>query len=155
LDEIAELQPALQAKLLRVLEERRFERIGGSKSVSVDVRWIAATHQDLRAMVGQGSFREDLYHRLAVFPIPLPALRERPEDIVPVADALLAHLSAGRTPPPRFDEEARARLKSERWSGNVRELRNVIERALILGDGPILRAEHLWLDSPRIAAEND
>ncbi len=149
LDEVAELRPSLQAKLLRVLEERRFERVGGSKAVEVDVRWIAATHRDLRAMVREGTFREDLYHRLAVFPIRLPPLRERREDIVPLAESLLARIaeSAGRSPAPRLDDGARARLRSEAWPGNVRELRNVLERALILSDGPVLEEQHLWIEA--------
>jgi two-component system, NtrC family, response regulator AtoC len=85
LDEVAELAPTLQAKLLRVIEERQFERVGGSRSLQVDVRWIAATHRTLAEMVQSGSFREDLYHRLAVFPVVIPPLRDRPEDIVPLA----------------------------------------------------------------------
>jgi two-component system, NtrC family, response regulator AtoC len=148
LDEVGELEPALQAKLLRVLEERRFERLGGSTPVTVDVRWVAATNRDLRAMARQGTFREDLYHRLAVFPICLPPLRERREDIVPLAESLLAHLaaSAGRAAPARLDDAARARLQGEQWSGNVRELRNVLERAMILADGPVIGREHLWIE---------
>jgi DNA-binding NtrC family response regulator len=147
LDEVGELRPSLQAKLLRVLEERRFERLGGSAAVEVDVRWVAATHRDLRAMVKEGTFREDLYHRLAVFPIRLPPLRERPEDIVPLAEALVAELAAaaGR-PAPRLDDAMKARLAAEAWPGNVRELRNTLERAMILSEGPVLRPEHLWMD---------
>jgi len=148
LDEVGELKPSLQAKLLRVLEERQFERLGGSQVVEVDVRWVAATHRDLRAMVRDGAFREDLYHRLAVFPIRLPPLRERREDIVPLSEALVAELSraAGRDP-PRLDDAMKERLRSEPWPGNVRELRNALERAMILGDGAVLRTEHLWLES--------
>jgi two-component system, NtrC family, response regulator AtoC len=150
LDEVGELEPALQAKLLRVLEERSFERLGGSASVTVDVRWIAATNRDLRAMVQEGTFREDLYHRLAVFPIRLPPLRERREDIVPLAESLILQLSAaaGRSPIPRLDNAAKLRLEREEWSGNVRELRNVLERAMILADGPAIESEHLWIESP-------
>jgi two-component system response regulator AtoC len=149
LDEVAELEPGLQAKLLRVLEERRFERLGGSTSVVVDVRWVAATNRDLRSMVHEGRFREDLYHRLAVFPIRLPPLRERREDIVPLAESLLAQLSiaAGRAASARLDEAAKARLQTEDWPGNVRELRNVLERAVILADGPVIKPEHLWIES--------
>jgi len=145
---VGELKPSLQAKLLRVLEERQFERLGGSQVVEVDVRWVAATHRDLRAMVRDGAFREDLYHRLAVFPIRLPPLRERREDIVPLSEALVAELSraAGRDP-PRLDDAMKERLRSEPWPGNVRELRNALERAMILGDGAVLRTEHLWLES--------
>jgi two-component system response regulator AtoC len=148
LDEVGELKPDLQAKFLRVLEERRFERLGGSSPVTVDVRWVAATHRDLRAMVQEGAFREDLYHRLAVFPIRLPPLRERREDIVPLAESLLLQLSAAaeRSPSMRLDDAAKARLRSEEWPGNVRELRNVLERAMILSDGPVIEPEHLWIE---------
>jgi two-component system response regulator AtoC len=149
LDEVGELKPSLQAKLLRVLQERSFERLGGSQLIEVDVRWVAATHRDLRAMVRDGTFREDLYHRLAVFPIRLPPLRERREDIVPLARALVAELSraAGRRP-PRLDEALETRLEQETWPGNVRELRNALERAMILADGDVLGVEHLWLEPP-------
>jgi two-component system response regulator AtoC len=149
LDEVGELKPVLQAKLLRVLEERRFERLGGSASITVDVRWVAATNRDLRAMAHDGTWREDLYHRLAVFPIRLPPLRERREDIVPLAEALIAALgtSAGRSPPLRLDDATKARLQSEEWPGNVRELRNVLERAMILTDGSVIRPEHLWIEA--------
>ncbi len=154
LDEVGELHPALQAKLLRVLEERTFERLGGSSPIEVDVRWVAATHRDLRAMVKDGSFREDLYHRLAVFPIRLPPLRERREDIVPLAESLVAELaSAARRPAPRLADDMKARLERETWPGNVRELRNALERAMILADGPVLKAEHLWLDEAATPAE--
>jgi two-component system response regulator AtoC len=150
LDEVGELKPSLQAKLLRVLEERRFERLGGSQVVEVDVRWIAATHRDLRAMVREGTFREDLYHRLAVFPIRIPPLRERREDIVPLAEALVAELSrAADREAPRLDDAMKERLRAEAWPGNVRELRNALERAIILADGSVLRSEHLWLESER------
>jgi two-component system response regulator AtoC len=148
LDEVGELHPSLQAKLLRVLEERRFERLGGSQVVEVDVRWVAATHRDLRAMVREGTFREDLYHRLAVFPIRIPPLRERREDIVPLAEALVADLAraAGRAP-PALDDAMKGRLREAPWPGNVRELRNALERAMILADGQVLRSEHLWMES--------
>ena len=154
LDEVGELKPSLQAKLLRVLEERSFERLGGSQLVEVDVRWVAATHRDLRAMVREGTFREDLYHRLAVFPIRLPPLRERREDIVPLARALVAELSsaAGR-PPPALDSGLEQRLREETWPGNVRELRNALERAMILSEGDVLRVEHLWLEPPPSEAD--
>jgi DNA-binding NtrC family response regulator len=156
LDEVGELEPGLQAKLLRVLEERRFERLGGSTPVTVDVRWVAATNRDLRSMAHEGTFREDLYHRLAVFPIRLPPLRERRQDIVPLAESLLAQLSlsAGRTTAPRLDDDAKARLRSEYWPGNVRELRNVLERAMILADGPVITPEQLWIDASAAPADD-
>jgi DNA-binding NtrC family response regulator len=148
LDEVGELRPSLQAKLLRVLEERTFERVGGSVSIKVDVRWVAATNRDLRAMARDGSFREDLYHRLAVFPIRLPPLRERREDIVPLAASLLAQLAATatRATVPRLDEEAKELLTKARFPGNVRELRNVLERAVILADGPLITPAQLWME---------
>ncbi len=100
-------------------------------------------------MVHEGTFREDLYHRLAVFPIRLPPLRERREDIVPLSESLLRSLSvsAGRSTVPRLDEDAKTRLRHEDWPGNVRELRNVLERAMILADGPIIDSRHLWMES--------
>jgi DNA-binding NtrC family response regulator len=148
LDEVGELKPALQAKLLRVLEERHFERLGGSASIKVDVRWLAATNRDLRAARPDGAFRDDLYHRLAVFPIRLPPLRERREDITPLAEALIARLSVstGSPTPPRLDAATKERLLNEDWPGNVRELRNVLERAMILAEGPTILPEHLWMD---------
>jgi DNA-binding NtrC family response regulator len=157
LDEVGELKPPLQAKLLRVLEERNFERLGGSELVQVDVRWVAATHRDLRAMVREGSFREDLYHRLAVFPVRLPPLRERREDIAPLARGLVADLSlsAGR-PAPKIEPALERRLREHLWPGNVRELRNALERAMILAEGDVLRVENLLLeespsDAPRVS----
>ena len=148
LDEVGELKPELQAKLLRVLQERRFERVGGTRTLEVDVRWIAATNRDLRAMMDSGAFREDLYHRLAVFPIRMPPLRERPTDILPMARGLLQRITAElKRPPLRLSPEAEKRLVSARWPGNVRELANALERAAILADGDVLQAEHIWLES--------
>ncbi len=146
LDEIGELKPELQAKLLRVIQDRRFERVGGTRTLEVDVRWVAATNRDLEAMVRAGEFREDLFHRLAVFPIRLPPLRERRQDLLPVAEALLARVGAdlGR-PPLRLDAEAAAAIAAARWPGNVRELANALERAAILAEGDTLRARDLAL----------
>ena len=148
LDEVGELKPELQAKLLRVLQERRFERVGGTRTLTADVRWVAATNRDLRAMIAAGTFREDLYHRLAVFPIRLPALRERRQDLLPLAQALLQRCGAelGR-PGLRLSSEARGLLEKAELRGNIRELRNVLERAAILTEGATVRAEDLWLDS--------
>ncbi|NNF39483.1 MAG: sigma-54-dependent Fis family transcriptional regulator [Gemmatimonadetes bacterium] len=144
LDEIGELKPELQAKLLRVLQEARFERVGGTRTIEVDVRWIAATNRDLEAMVASGGFREDLYHRLAVFPIVLPPLRERRHDLMALAETLLAGIasSIGR-PVLRLDESARQRIREGTWPGNVRELANALERAAILADGDVVRGEDL------------
>ena len=129
---------------MRVIQERTFERVGGTRTIEVDVRWIAATNRDLAAMVQRGAFREDLYHRLAVFPIELPPLRERRLDILPLAETLLARIGAelGR-PPLRLDEHARQRILQGAWPGNVRQLGNALERAVILADGDVLRAEDL------------
>jgi two-component system response regulator FlrC len=135
LDEVGELDPNLQAKLLRVLQEREFERVGGNQSIRVDVRWIAASNRNLEAMLAVGQFREDLYHRLAVFPVHLPPLRERVEDIVPLAERLLERVAAelGR-PNLCLTPEASAALRRWPWPGNVRELANTLERAAILMD---------------------
>jgi two-component system response regulator FlrC len=143
-DEIGELKPELQAKLLRVLQERHFERVGGSRTIEVDVRWISATNRDLEEMVRAGSFREDLYHRLAVFPIRVPPLRERRKDLQPLAESLLARISAelGR-PALSLDASARERIAQGAWRGNVRELGNALERAAILADGNVLRGDDL------------
>jgi two-component system response regulator AtoC len=152
LDEIGELQPEMQVKLLRVLQERTFERVGGSTPVTADVRWVTATHRDLRAMVRAGTFREDLYHRIAVVPLRVPPLRERREDIAPLARHLLADLAAAAgLDPVTLSDDALARLESLPWPGNVRELRNVLERALILSDSPVIRAEDLAPDADRIS----
>jgi two-component system response regulator FlrC len=148
LDEVGELKPDLQARLLRVLEERRFERVGGTQTVTVDVRWIAASNRELRAMIAEGRFREDLYHRLAVFPVRLPPLRERRADIRPLAEWLLVGLAAelGR-PRLRLGESAAERVVSAPWTGNVRELRNALARAAIVAEGETLEAVHLGLDA--------
>jgi DNA-binding NtrC family response regulator len=153
LDEVAELHPSLQAKLLRVLEERSFERVGSATPIAIDVRFIAATHKDLRALVREGKFREDIYHRLAVFPIVLPPLRERREDIVPLAERLLRALHAeGASRFLPLSPEVRAHLEAAPWPGNVRELRNVLERGVILADGAPLRVEHLPYDADQEVA---
>jgi len=144
LDEIGELKLELQAKLLRVLQERRFERVGGTRTIEADVRWIAATNRDLEAMVADGRFRADLYHRLAVFPIRMPPLRERRGDVVPLAETLLARIGRdlGR-PGLRLGAQAQQAVVDADWPGNVRELANALERAAILADGPELRARDL------------
>ncbi|MCE9573007.1 MAG: sigma-54 dependent transcriptional regulator [Deltaproteobacteria bacterium] len=147
LDEVGELRPELQAKLLRALQERHLERVGSSRSIAVDVRWIAATNRDLHAMMRAGTFREDLYHRLAVFPIALPPLRARRADIAPLADTLLARACRElKRPGLRLGDEARAALVAADWPGNVRELANVLERAAILCDRDEVGVGDLWLD---------
>jgi len=147
LDEVGELKPELQAKLLRVLQERRFERVGGSRTLEVDVRWIAATNRDLRSMIDDGRFREDLYHRLAVFPIKLPPLRERKVDLLPLARALLERIARDlKRSVPRLTPAATQRLEAASWRGNVRELANTLERAAILADGDAIDASHIWVE---------
>jgi two-component system response regulator FlrC len=135
LDEVGELKPELQARLLRVLETRSFERVGSTQTLTADVRWVAATNRDLRALVSEGRFRADLYHRLAIFPVTVPPLRQRRADIVPLAMLLLQKLAAehaSRT--PELTADAQAWLRAQPWTGNVRELRNALERALVLHD---------------------
>jgi len=144
LDEIGELAPALQAKLLRVLQEREFERVGGTRSIRTDLRIIAATNRDLAADVSAGRFREDLYYRLNVVSVRLPPLRDRKEDIGPLLDHFLRRyaLDAGR-PALRFEDGARAVLAAHPWPGNVRELANVVERAVVLATEDAIGPEAL------------
>ena len=150
LDEIGDMTPALQAKLLRVLEERRFRRVGGTKDISVDIRIVAATNKDLRAAVKEGTFRKDLYYRLQVVTITIPPLRERGEDIPLLAKHFLEHFSREfKKPAPRLTPQVERLLVQYDWPGNVRELRNVIERAMILADDGDLSAADL---APEIAA---
>jgi DNA-binding NtrC family response regulator len=144
LDEIGELPLAVQGKVLRALEERTFERVGGGRTQRADVRLVAATNRDLAGMVDDGGFRTDLFFRLNVFPIELPPLRERASDIPLLARHLLAEIARRhRAEPPRLEEAAAELLAAEPWPGNVRELANVLERAVILAEGPALRAADL------------
>lgn len=144
LDEIGELPAEMQAKLLRVLQERTFTRVGGTDEIHSDIRVVAATNRDLAARVAAGDFREDLFYRLNVFPIRLPALRDRAEDIPVLAAAFVAEefRKLGRDPLP-LSAEATGVLQLSQWPGNVRQLRNALERAAILCDGPEIRPEHL------------
>src|SRR5918994_1863046 len=137
LDEVGTMSAALQMKLLRVLQEREFERVGDSHTIKVDVRVIAATHSDLEAMVKDGSFREDLYYRLNVIPVQLPPLRERRDDIPLLVQHFLQKLGAEQVPPriATMSQEALRRLMSYAWPGNVRQLENVVERALAFSHG--------------------
>ena len=153
LDEVGEMAPAVQAKLLRVLEEREFQRLGSTRVSRADIRVVAATNRDLHAAMRRGEFREDLYYRLGVFEIALPPLRERPDDILELADAFLEEIGAtvGR-PPAGIARDARDQLLAYAWPGNVRELRNAIERSVILADGGYIRSEHLPVITPRAAA---
>ncbi len=147
LDEVGELKTELQAKLLRVIQERQFQRVGGTRVIDADVRWIAATNQDLSALMQKGTFREDLYHRLAVFPIHLPPLRERSEDIQPLALALFDQVSCELGKPNlKLSEPAIQKLRSASWPGNVRELRNALERAVIIADGRSVTKDDIQID---------
>ena len=144
LDEIAELPLGCQAKLLRALQEREVLAIGATNPTSVDVRIVATANRDLSAEVAAGRFRSDLYYRLAVFPLTTTALRERPEDLLPLVATLLLRL--GKGVPAWPDAAALAKLGAHDWPGNVRELGNVLERALIYGDGTRLRAQDIVFD---------
>jgi DNA-binding NtrC family response regulator len=146
LDEIGELTPATQGKLLRVLQERSFHRVGGTASIEVDVRIIAASNRPLDRLVAQGAFREDLYYRVRVFPIRIPPLRERPEDIDPLVDWFLVQLPRElKKKPVELGDGARERLHAYDWPGNVRELRNCLERAIILSEDGRVSERHLRL----------
>jgi NtrC-family two-component system response regulator AlgB len=160
LDEVGELAPDLQAKLLRFLEERRFERVGGNATVEVDTRILAATNRDLEAEVAAGRFRSDLYFRLNVVAIRLPSLRERREDFGPLLDHVAATVSArhGRRVPD-IEREARAALEAYAWPGNVRELLNTLERTVVLARDNVIRAadlpDRLLAPAPAAAAPGD
>src|SRR5262249_35415050 len=144
LDEVAEMSPSAQAKFLRVLQEREFQRLGGTRVLRTDARVVAATNRDLQQRIANGQFREDLYYRLNVFAIELPPLRDRPDDIPPLSDAFLLEIGRGLgRPPSGISRDARKLLVDYHWPGNVRELRNILERAAILCDGGLITAEHL------------
>ncbi len=144
LDEVGDAPPSVQVRLLRVLQERVVERVGGTEPVRVDVRVIAATNQNLEEMVARGTFRTDLYYRLAVFPVELPPLRDRREDVRPLATYFLArHAAAMHRRPPRVSEDVWRALEAHEWPGNVRELENFLQRALILSPGAELALPEL------------
>ncbi len=150
LDEIGDMELSLQSKLLRVLQENEFERVGSTKTVKVDVRVLAASNKDLEKEVKEESFREDLYYRLNVFPLYLPPLRERKEDIVPLASYFINFFSSEMNKAiPALSPEAERILLVNEWKGNTRELRNIVERAVILCDGHVLGPEHLNPAWPR------
>jgi len=152
LDEVAALSPAVQGKLLRVLQERTFERLGGTETLRIDARIIALTNVDLPSAVKAGAFREDLYFRLNVLTLAIPPLRERRKDILPLADHLLAALCAIHNRPSLvLSETARRLLAVYAWPGNARELRNALERAVVFSQGDALEPENLP-DSVRAAA---
>jgi transcriptional regulator with PAS, ATPase and Fis domain len=149
LDEIGEMTLAAQAKFLRVLQEREFQRLGSNRVLHAEIRVIAAANRDLRKAMEGGSFREDLYYRLNVFELKIPPLRDRPDDILPLTDAFIADIghSLG-VPPAGISLEARQALVDYYWPGNVRELRNILERAAILAGGGLIVSEHFSL-TPR------
>ena len=158
LDEISEISPSIQAKLLRVLQERSFERVGSSRSLSVDVRVIATTNRDLTASLAAGSFRQDLFYRLNVLPLHMPPLRERLEDLPSLAEHFLRRVCQREGKPiKRFDPAALALLQQYRWPGNVRELQNICERAAVLTPGDAIPATLIesWLNATAapVAAE--
>jgi DNA-binding NtrC family response regulator len=149
LDEVGDIGPKLQLDLLRVLEERRFQRIGGNETIEVDVRIIAATNKDLKKAVAAGTFREDLFYRLDVIPITLPPLRERKEDIPLLADRFLERLAVElKKPLEGLSAEAMEALLAQPWRGNVRELRNTLERGAVVARGPVLQLADLGLPPP-------
>jgi len=149
LDEVGDMSPAIQAKVLRVLQDQEFHRLGGTRALRTDVRIVAATNRDLQQAIAAGRFREDLYFRLAVIGIALPPLRERPEDVPRLAEHLLAELSGELGRPGRsFTPEALARLQDHPWPGNVRELRNVVERAVLMAEADRIGPEEVVLADP-------
>jgi len=149
LDEIGDVPPATQVKLLRVLQEREFERLGGTKTLKVDVRLVAATNRDLRAALEEGTFREDLYYRLNVVAIDIPPLRDHKEDIPALVNFFLAKFARGSGQPPKtITPAAMNLLMGFHWPGNVRELENIIERAVTLSAGPTIDAADIHLDVP-------
>ncbi|HML82718.1 MAG TPA: sigma-54 dependent transcriptional regulator [Thiomonas arsenitoxydans] len=152
LDEIAEMSPPLQVKILRVLQEKCFERVGGNEVLSAQSRIVAATHRDLEQQIGLGRFREDLYYRLNVFPVQVPPLRQRGEDILLLAEHALQRLEAQGLGRVRFGDGVQQALLSYRWPGNVRELQNLMERLLILHSGSIVRLADL---PPKLRAGGD
>tara|TARA_R110002126_G_scaffold177860_1_gene326842 strand:+ start:1053 stop:2408 length:1356 start_codon:yes stop_codon:yes gene_type:complete len=153
LDEVGELAPALQAKLLRVLQERTYRRVGGSADLPVDARILASTNRDLAVMVEERTFREDLFYRLNVLSIVVPPLRERKDDIAPIATHYLARFGEELARDfTGFSEAAMERLRAHPWPGNVRELRNTVERAAIQAEEGLVRPQHLGLDGERTGA---
>jgi len=161
LDEISEMDAALQAKLLRVLQEREVERLGGQKTTTLDVRVLATSNRNMRQEVKDGRFREDLFYRLNVFPIQIPALRDRAEDILPLCNMLIRkHLKSNAGKLSELSKSAREKLLSHQWPGNVRELDNVIQRSLILKQGNVIDAvdiqfENISADTPDVTDDSE
>jgi transcriptional regulator with GAF, ATPase, and Fis domain len=157
LDEISEIAPSLQAKLLRVLQEKEFERVGGNKTIQVKVRVLATTNRDLMEQVKKGDFREDLYYRLNVFPISVPPLRDRGTDILLLANSFLVrHARKHGIDEIAFSKNCEKAIESHNWPGNVRELENAVERAVILSErGKHIEADLLGLKSDSVKSYND
>jgi DNA-binding NtrC family response regulator len=154
LDEIGELPLAIQSKLLRVLEEKKFERVGGTQEIEVSVRILTATNKDLRTAVAEKTFREDLFFRISAVPITIPPLRDRGDDVLLLAEHFLERFRREfRKPALQFSDATRARLLTYSWPGNVRELQNAVERAAILTNGPLIDASGLQLPSARPSPE--
>jgi DNA-binding NtrC family response regulator len=154
LDEIGELPLAIQSKILRVLEEKKFERVGGTQVIEVSVRILTATNKDLRAAVAEKTFREDLFFRISAVPITIPPLRDRGDDVLLLAEHFLERFRREfRKPALHFSDSTRARLLTYSWPGNVRELQNAVERAAILTNGPLIDTSGLQLPSARPTAE--
>lgn len=152
LDEITEIPLALQAKLLRVTQEQEFERVGGGKSIKVNVRLISTSNRDMKEAIADKVLREDLYYRLNVVPIHLPPLRERGEDIIPLAEYFIKQTCQGNhVVGKELSNEAKAKLLAYPWPGNVRELANVIERAVVMDQGKVIQGGHLYLDGPVVS----
>lgn len=154
LDEIGELPLQLQVKILRFLQDFKIERVGGRETLDMDVRIIAATNKDLKKMIAEGRFREDLYYRLAVIELSLPPLRERGEDIVLLARAFVQKFSPEGSKTKAFSEDAVNALYAYNWPGNVRELENKIRRAITLAEGPVITASDIGLDAPEAPADS-
>jgi len=159
LDEVGELLPDTQVALLRVLQEREFERVGGGQPIHVDVRVIAATNRDLKAAIASGAFRQDLFYRLNVFPIALPPLRERKDDILMLVEYFVQRYASRAGKNIRtIDKKTLDLFQSYEWPGNIRELQNVVERSVILSSGNVLSVDELWLSqensrlAPRVEA---
>jgi two-component system response regulator FlrC len=150
LDEITEMDLGLQAKILRIIQEKEVERLGSSKTINLDVRIIATSNRDLKTEVTEKRFREDLYYRLNVFPITIPPLRQRPGDIIPLANKILEQYSRAAGQKIQISEAACELLSQHRWGGNVRELDNVIQRALILKQGNEINAADIMIESPSL-----
>jgi transcriptional regulator with GAF, ATPase, and Fis domain len=148
LDEVGDLPPDTQVALLRVLQEREFERVGGARPIQVDVRVIAATHRDLKTAIADGRFREDLFYRLNVFPIETPPLRERKDDILMLVEYFVQRYAKKAGKRIRtIEKRTLERLRAYDWPGNIRELQNVIERSVILSSGDVFAVDDVWLSN--------